>query len=115
MKPTLYKWPHKVDPTPESVKAEMEKFGYLVYDLQTIEPWFHRARHTHDYDEIRGAVDGVTTFHFDEAVITVEAGDILLIPAGVPHEVKTHNSKTFSAYKGSVNGIRKVTDLSQTT
>lgn len=107
----LYKWPHKVDPTPELVKTEMEKFGYIVYDLQTIPPWFERSSHTHDYDEIRGATSGVTTFHFPEDTITIEAGDILLIPAGVPHEVISHNSRPFTAYKGSTTGERKVTEL----
>lgn len=107
----LYKWPHKYDATVENVKTEMEQFGYKVYDLQTIPPWFERAMHTHDYEEIRGAVEGCTTFYFPEDTITLEPGDILLIPAGIPHEVKTHNSKPFTAYKGSVTGERKVTEL----
>lgn len=109
----LIKWPHKEEPTEESVKREMEKFGYKVYDLQTIPGWFARSMHTHDYEEIRGAVSGVTTFHFQgaEVPITIEAGDILFIPAGVPHEVITHNARPFTAYKGSVTGERKVSEL----
>ncbi len=106
----LLKWPHKDTPTKESVAAEMEKYGYGVYDLQTIPGWFERSRHSHDYDEIRGAVEGVTTFHFDDGPVTMEAGDILFIPAGVQHEVKTHNANEFSAYKGSANGERSVTE-----
>lgn len=106
----LFKWPHKEEPTAESVAAEMKSFGYGVYDLQTIEPWFERSRHAHDEPEIRGAVSGSTTFHFDEFPVTLEAGDILLIPGGTQHEVITHNGKPFSAYKGSTSGVRKVTE-----
>ena len=107
---TVYKWPHRVEPTAESVAREMEQFGFKSYDLQTVEPWFVRSRHSHDEEEIRGAVSGVITFHFDEGPVTIEAGDILIIPAGVAHEVKTHNGREFAAYKGSRSGVRKVTE-----
>ena len=107
---TLYKWPHQEVPTAESVAEAMRGFGYKVYDLQTVDPWFLRSRHAHDEPEIRGAVDGVITFHFDDYPVTIEAGDILLIPGGVAHEVRTHNPRTFSAYKGSVSGVRQVTE-----
>ena len=50
------------------------------------------------------------TFHFDEYPVTIEAGDILLIPGGVAHEVIAHNGRTFSAYKGSLSGVRQVTE-----
>ncbi len=107
----VYKWPHQESPTEESVRREMERFGFGVYDLQTIPPWFHRSRHAHDYDEIRGAVAGVTTFHFDDGPVTIEAGDILVIPGGLPHEVRSHNGESFSAFKGSASGERSVTEL----
>jgi cupin superfamily acireductone dioxygenase involved in methionine salvage len=107
---TLYKWPHQSMPTAESVAQEMEDFGFKSYDLQTVPPWFVRSRHAHDEEEIRGAVDGVITFHFDEGPVTIEAGDILIIPGGVAHLVKTHNGNTFSAYKGSRSGERHVTE-----
>lgn len=106
----LMKWPHRETPTAESVAAAMAEYGYKVYDLQTVEPWFERSRHAHDEPEIRGAVDGVITFHFDEYPVTIEAGDVLLIPGGVAHEVITHNGRPFSAYKGSLSGERKVTE-----
>ena len=106
----LMKWPHREAPTAESVAAAMAEYGYKVYDLQTVEPWFERSRHAHDEPEIRGAVDGVITFHFDEYPVTIEAGDVLLIPGGVAHEVITHNGRPFSAYKGSLSGERKVTE-----
>ena len=109
--PKVIKWPHRETPTADSVAAEMRAYGYQVYDLQTIPPHFERSRHAHDEAEIRGAVSGVTTFHFNSGPITLEAGDILLIPAGVPHAVKTHNAQPFSAYKGSLSGERKVTEL----
>ena len=100
----VYKWPHPYSADEGNVAAEMERFGFKSYDLQTVPGWFTRSRHAHDEEEIRGAVDGVITFHFDEGPITIEAGDILIIPAGVAHEVKTHNSNSFSAYKGSRTG-----------
>ena len=107
----VIKWPHKETPTKEAVFKELEMHGFQVYDLQTIPPWCERSLHTHDYPEIRGAVAGVTTFHFPEGPVTIEAGDILFIPPGVPHSLRTHNGNEFTAYKGSINGIRKVTEL----
>ena len=106
----IIKWPHKEIPTVESVAQEMEKYGYGVYDLQTIPPWFERSRHSHDVDEIRAAVQGVTTFHFDDGPVTIEAGDILIISAGTEHSVRSHNGSEFSAYKGSTTGKRSVTE-----
>lgn len=106
----LVKWSRKEPPTVDSVADAMREYGYKVYDLQTVEPWFFRSRHAHDEPEIRGAVAGVITFHFDEYPVTIEAGDVLLIPGGVAHEVITHNGNTFTAYKGSVSGERKVTE-----
>lgn len=106
----VVKWPNREAPTPETVSAAMKGFGYTVYDLQTVDPWFERSRHAHDEPEIRGAVEGVITFHFDEFPVTIEAGDILLIPGGLPHEVITHNGKPFRAFKGSTSGVRKVTE-----
>ena len=106
----LIKWPHQSAPTAESVAAAMTSHGYKVYDLQTVPAWFVRSRHAHDEPEIRGAVDGVITFHFDEYPVTIEAGDILLIPGGIAHEVIAHNGRAFSAYKGSLSGVRNVTE-----
>ncbi len=106
----LVKWPRKEAPTEQSVAEVMAGYGYKVYDLQTVPAWFERSRHAHDEPEIRGAVAGVITFHFDEYPVTIEAGDILLIPGGVAHEVITHNGQPFSAYKGSLSGERKVTE-----
>ncbi len=107
---TLYKWPHRREPDAASVAREMEGFGFSSYDLQTVPPWFVRSRHSHDEEEIRGAVRGVITFHFDQGPVTIEGGDILIIPSGVAHEVKTHNGREFSAYKGSRSGVRRVTE-----
>ena len=106
----LVKWTQKEPPTAQSVAEAMRAYGYKVYDLQTVAPWFERSRHAHDEPEIRGAVAGVMTFHFDEYPITIEAGDILLIPGGVAHEVIAHNGNTFTAYKGSLSGERHVTE-----
>jgi mannose-6-phosphate isomerase-like protein (cupin superfamily) len=107
---TVHKWPHKETPTPERMRTEMEQFGFSTYDLQTVEPWFFRSRHSHDEEEVRGAVSGVITFHFDEGPVTIEGGDILIIPPGVAHEVKVHNAVHFSAFKGSRSGVRSVTE-----
>ncbi len=106
----LIKWGRTEEPTAESVAEEMKRFGYTVYDLQTVAPWFERSPHAHDEPEIRGAVSGAITFHFDGLPVTIEAGDILLIPGGLAHEVISHNARPFSAYKGSLSGERKVTE-----
>ena len=70
---TVHKWPHKNAPTSTTVALEMERVGFKTYDLQTVEPWFVRSRDSHDEQEIRGAVDGVITFHFDEGPATLDA------------------------------------------
>lgn len=106
----LIKWGRIEEATAESVAEEMNHFGYTVYDLQTVPPWFERGRHAHDEPEIRAAVSGTITFHFDEIPVTIEGGDILLIPGGLAHEVISHNGRSFSAYKGSSSGKRKVTE-----
>jgi mannose-6-phosphate isomerase-like protein (cupin superfamily) len=106
----LIKWGLTEEPTAESVAEKMERFGYTVYDLQTVAPWFERSRDAHEEPEIRGAVSGVITFHFDEFPVTVEGGDILLIPCGLAHEVINHNGRPFSAYKGSQSGRRIVSE-----
>ncbi len=106
----LIKWSRLEEPTAESVAEEMTTLGYKVYDLQTVPPWFERSRHAHDEPEIRAAVSGTITFHFDDIPVTIEGGDILLIPGGVAHEVISHNGCPFSAYKGSLSGARKVTE-----
>jgi uncharacterized protein YjlB len=51
----------------------------------------------------------------DEFPITIEEGDILLIPGGLAHEVISHNSRPFFAYKGSLTGQRKVAELGDGT
>ena len=107
---TVIKWPHQELPTAEKMRVEMSTLGFQTYDLQTVEPWFAWSRHSHDEEEIRGAVDGVITFHFDEGPITIEGGDILIIPEGVAHEVRVHNPRSFSAFKGSRSGVRSVTE-----
>lgn len=111
----LIKWGRTEEPTADSVADAMRGFGYAVYDLQTVAPWFERSRHAHDEPEIRGAVSGAITFHFDAFPITIEAGDILLIPDGLAHEVISHNSRPFSAFKGSLSGERKVTEHGDAT
>jgi cupin superfamily acireductone dioxygenase involved in methionine salvage len=107
----VFKWPYESNPTQELVQLEMQKYGYSAYDLQTIPPWFKRSAHAHDYEEIRAAVEGCITFHFDDYPITIEAGDIIIIPAHLQHTVILHNSKPFIAFKGNKEGKRKVTEL----
>ena len=106
----LIKWARREVPTAETVALAMAHLGFTVYDLQTVPGWFERSRHSHDEPEVRGAVEGTITFHFDAYPVTIEGGDILLIPAGLPHEVITHNERPFSAFKGSVTGERRVTE-----
>lgn len=107
---SVLKWPHDFDPTADNMAEEVQKHGFKAYDLQTVPAWFFRDRHSHDHEEIRAAVCGVITFHFDDGPVTIEGGDILIIPGGTAHEVKVHNSRDFSAYKGSRSGERSVTE-----
>ena len=106
----VYKWPYEKEPTENLVQEEMEKYGYKAYDLQTIPPWCKRSSHSHDYDEIRAAVKGCTTFHFEEYPVTIEPGDILIIPAGTKHSLASHNGNPFTAFKGNTAGKRIVTE-----
>jgi phosphoglycolate phosphatase len=109
----LIKWPHKKTPTAELVKKEMEAFGYVAYDHQTIPGWFERSSHSHNEPEIRGATQGTTTFHFSHLPpITIEAGDILFIPPLIAHTVVSHHGGEFSAFKGSLSGNRSVSEHS---
>jgi len=85
--------------------------GYKVYYLQTIPGWYERSPHIHEYDEIRGALSGIITFHFQNEQMPIEAGDILFIPAGLAHSVRSYNPNPFTAFKASVNGRRKVKEL----
>jgi len=107
----LYKWAYEAEPTEVGMRAELEKFGFQAYDLQTCTPWFKRSLHCHDFEEIRAAVVGCITFHFKNYPVTVEAGDIIVIPGGLSHEVITHNGNEFKAFKGSRSGVRVVTEL----
>ncbi len=106
----IFKWPYEFVATEELVKQEMEKYGYSAYDLQTIPPWSKRSSHSHDFDEIRAAVSGCTTFHFESFPVTLEPGDILIIPAGTIHSLATHNGNPFTAFKGNSAGQRSVTE-----
>ena len=106
----IYKWPYEIEPTEALVKQEMEKYGYQPYDLQTIPGWCKRSSHAHDYDEIRAAVQGCTTFHFDDYPVTMEPGDVLIIPAGIKHSLSSHNGNPFTAFKGNTAGKRSVTE-----
>jgi quercetin dioxygenase-like cupin family protein len=106
----ILKWSHKEPPTKETVAKEMERFGYKVYDVQTCPPWFERSQHAHNEPEIRGALEGVCTFHFDGYPVTFEAGDVVMIPAGIPHEAIVHNGRPFVGVKGSLSGARSVSE-----
>lgn len=108
----IYKWPHKQSPTEKLMKYQLQMLGFKAYDLQTCPAWFERSLHCHDYEEIRAAVEGCITFHFVEYPLTLEAGDIVIIPASLPHEVISHNANPFKAFKGSRSGERKVTEFS---
>lgn len=106
----VYKWPYEIQACEALVKQEMEKYGYSAYDLQTIPPWSKRSLHAHDFDEIRAAVNGCTTFHFENFHVTLEPGDILIIPAGTKHSLTSHNGNPFTAFKGNSAGKRSVTE-----
>ena len=45
--------------------------------------------HTHDYDEVQIVRRGHATFRVGDETIEAEEGDILVIPAGTPHLVRS--------------------------
>ena len=94
----LYKW-HKVEPTEQAMKNELESLGFKTYDLQTQILGLNVADMAMIMKKIRAAVSGCITFHFDEFPVTIEAGDILVIPSGIPHHVIIHNSKPLRLLK----------------
>ena len=47
------------------------------------------ALHTHDYDEIQIVRRGKAWFQVGDEELTAEEGDILVIPAGTPHKVRS--------------------------
>jgi mannose-6-phosphate isomerase-like protein (cupin superfamily) len=107
---TIYKWSQKEEPTESLMQQKLDSLGFISYGVQTCSPWFERSMHAHDYEEIRAALSGCITFHFENLPITLEAGDILIIPPGIPHQVYVHNPRPFTAIKGSRSGERKVTE-----
>lgn len=45
--------------------------------------------HTHDYDEVQIVRRGQAWFQVGDEELTAEEGDILVIPAGTPHKVRS--------------------------
>jgi quercetin dioxygenase-like cupin family protein len=50
--------------------------------------------HSHDGDELFYVLDGEFEMHFEEGVTLVKKGDLIVIPAGVPHKPVAENEVT---------------------
>ncbi len=53
------------------------------------EPGLGPKLHRHDYDEVQIVRRGQAWFQVGDREVTAEEGDILVIPAGTPHKVRT--------------------------
>ena len=61
---------------------------------ETTKPGLGPRLHTHDYDEIQIVRRGHAWFQVGEDEIKAEEGDILVIPAGTPHKVRSAGDHT---------------------
>jgi len=96
-----------------AVANECQRYGYHSMDLVVLHPQFPALDalletfdrpHTHADDEVRFILEGVGLFGFfnaagQEAVLRVQAGDYLRIPAGVEHRFNLTPQKRIKALR----------------
>jgi quercetin dioxygenase-like cupin family protein len=61
------------------------EFAGVSLMLAELQPGEGPARHRHDYDEAFVIAEGRATFTIDEEVTEAGPGQVVLVPAGVPH------------------------------
>lgn len=61
-----------------------------------IEAGGHMPLHTNTIEHEQYVISGSALVHIGDETINAEAGDILLIPAGVPHSYETIGDKSYS-------------------
>ena len=66
--------------------------SFIFSDITT--PGQGPKLHTHDYDEVQIVRRGQAWFQVGDEEIEAEEGDILVIPAGTPHKVRSMGDRT---------------------
>jgi len=80
---------HAVYSADKMGKATLFKSEHLMVGLNAFEPGQEHALHTHDgMDKVYQVVEGRGLFLIEGAEIAVEAGVVLVAPAGVPHGIR---------------------------
>ena len=65
------------------VQHELPSVSLMLAELQ---PGEGPAWHRHAYDEVFSIAEGTATFTIGDETITVDYGQVVLVPAGVPHK-----------------------------
>lgn len=74
-----------------------------------VEPGCLFERHVHEGEQITLVLEGELVFMFDDGEIRVRAGDVVAVPAGVAHAVRTERlgSKAVDAWSPPAAGYRR--------
>ncbi len=62
--------------------------------------------HTHDHDEIMVVLAGPVKHQVGKETVTLSAGDVLIVPAGVPHVAIMQPGQTFEAVTVQLAGTK---------
>ena len=83
------RWDHERDgaPTEESLRAKLEGLGYSV-SRYVYPPGTFFPEHTHSVDKIDAVVSGRFRMTVEGRELTLEAGDCLAVPRGIPHSAE---------------------------
>lgn len=82
----IQKWPHDERPTEEKLRALLRAEGLRPYRWSNGPDDVYQT-HTHSYHKVIYVVSGSITFGFpvEEDPVTLNAGDRLDLPPGIPH------------------------------
>lgn len=73
----------------EAVRPGVRRYGFgterAMLVMNELEPGMEVRPHSHDFDQIALVLEGDMRFVLDGEEVTVSAGEVLLIPAGVTH------------------------------
>lgn len=69
--------------------GEMGETNVSFIFSENTEPGTGPRLHTHDYDEVQIVRSGKAWFQIGQEELTADEGDILVIPAGTPHKVRS--------------------------
>lgn len=84
---------HAVYSAEKMGKATIFRSEHLMVGLNAFEPGQEHALHTHDgMDKVYQVVEGSGLFLIEGAEIAMEAGVVLVAPAGVAHGIRNDSS-----------------------